>query len=105
MSAVGRFPWVDGGSPPDRFAMRNFIYTENVNMSRILVLTLTLLASARIALAQTDSTVNPRAVQPERPTVATHAGTVAPGYIELEEGVERDSWPGGEHILVAPTNL
>jgi len=105
MSAVGGFQWVDGGSPPDRFAMRNFIYTENVNMSRILVLTLTLLASARIALAQTDSTVNPRAVQPERPTVATHAGTVAPGYIELEEGVERDSWPGGEHILVAPTNL
>ena len=33
---------------------------------------------------------NPRAVQPERPTVATHAGTVAPGYFEIETGFERD---------------
>jgi hypothetical protein len=31
-----------------------------------------------------------RAVQPERPTVATHAGTVATGYLEIETGVERD---------------
>jgi len=33
---------------------------------------------------------DPRAVQPERPTVATHAGTVATGYLEIETGVERD---------------
>ena len=26
---------------------------------------------------------DPRAVQPERPTVATHAGTVAPGRLEI----------------------
>ena len=31
-----------------------------------------------------------RVAQPERPTVATHAGTVAPGYFEIETGVERD---------------
>ena len=30
------------------------------------------------------------AVQPERPTVATHAGTVAPGWLEIETGAERD---------------
>jgi len=33
---------------------------------------------------------NPRDVQPERPTVATHAGTVAPGWLEIETGGERD---------------
>src|ERR1051325_4594248 len=33
---------------------------------------------------------NPRQVQPERPTVATHAGTVAPGYLEIEAGIEHD---------------
>jgi hypothetical protein len=33
---------------------------------------------------------DPRAVQPERPTVATHAHTVAPGYVELEAGVQGD---------------
>lgn len=33
---------------------------------------------------------NPRAAQPERPTVATHAGTVAPGFVELEAGFELD---------------
>ena len=30
--------------------------------------------------------VDPHTVQPERPSVATHAGTVAPGWIEVEMG-------------------
>lgn len=38
--------------------------------------------------------VDPHAVQPERPTVATHAHTVAPGWVELESGLERDGLPG-----------
>jgi glucose-1-phosphate thymidylyltransferase len=46
------------------------------------------LAAGRILSAQTAP--DPRAVQPERPTVATHAGTVAPGWVELETGVEFD---------------
>jgi hypothetical protein len=33
---------------------------------------------------------DPHAVQPERPTVATHAGTVAPGWLEIEAGGELD---------------
>jgi hypothetical protein len=33
---------------------------------------------------------DPHAVQPERPTVATHAHTVAPGWLEIEAGIERD---------------
>lgn len=40
----------------------------------------------------TQSADDPRAAQPERPTVATHAGTVAPGYFELETGGEFDRY-------------
>jgi hypothetical protein len=53
--------------------------------------TLTLLASLLLphaARAQTAS--DPRAAQPERPTVATHAWTVTPRYAELETGIEWD---------------
>jgi hypothetical protein len=42
---------------------------------------------------------NPHAVQPERPTVATHAGTVAPGWLELETGVEYDRFRDATHGL------
>jgi hypothetical protein len=48
---------------------------------------------------------DPRAVQPERPTVATHAGTVAPGYAELETGVERDRPGDGTTLVSVPTTL
>jgi hypothetical protein len=43
---------------------------------------------------------NPRAAQPERPTVATHAGTVAAGFLELEAGVEL-SRPSNQSRAVA----
>lgn len=53
-----------------------------------------------------DSTArDPNSVQPERPTVATHAGTVTRGWIELEEGGEWDKAPDGKRSLFAPTNL
>ncbi len=45
--------------------------------------------------------VDPRAVQPERPTVATHAYTVAPGYVEIEAGVQ-EARPHGTSQFVAP---
>jgi hypothetical protein len=41
---------------------------------------------APIAAQATD----PHAVQPERPTVATHASVVARGWVEIETGFERD---------------
>jgi len=44
-------------------------------------------------------------VQPERPTVATHAGTVAPGYLELETGAEVDRDPDGSRAFSVPTEL
>jgi hypothetical protein len=53
-----------------------------------------------------DSTArDPNSVQPERPTVATHAGTVARGWFELEEGGEWDKAPDGKRTLFAPMNL
>ena len=45
---------------------------------------------------------DPHAVQPERPTVATHAFTVAPGWVEIEAGAERDGYPAGSPGTVAP---
>jgi hypothetical protein len=45
-----------------------------------------LAAAVRLGAQEND----PRAVQPERPTVATHAHTVATGYVELEAGVQGD---------------
>src|SRR5262245_34669835 len=48
---------------------------------------------------------NPREARPERPTVATHAWTIATGYLELESGVEWDRNPDASHALVTPTLL
>ena len=50
--------------------------------------------------ARTDS-IDPHAAQPERPTVATHAYTVAPGYVEIEVGGQ-DARPAGATQFVAP---
>src|SRR5690242_20846335 len=57
-------------------------------------------------LPKADSTApDPHAVQPERPTVATHAYTVAPGWVEIETGVERDDAGGGATALGIPTEV
>ncbi len=48
---------------------------------------------------------SPHDAQPERPTVATHAGTVAPGWFEIEWGVERDRLDPGINALATPTLL
>jgi hypothetical protein len=53
-------------------------------------------------LAQDSTATDPRAVQPERPTVATHAHTVAPGYTEIEMGVEGDRAGAGKRTYFAP---
>ena len=45
---------------------------------------------------------DPHAVQPERPTVATHAGTVATGWAEIEAGGEFDRYADRSHGAVAP---
>jgi hypothetical protein len=44
------------------------------------------------SVAQTPAARKPHDVQPERPTVATHAYTVAPGWVEIEGGIEAESY-------------
>ncbi|HEV7706407.1 MAG TPA: transporter [Gemmatimonadaceae bacterium] len=74
----------------------------------VATIALGMMGLSSIASAQsTDSATppnDPHAAQPERPTVATHAGTVAPGWVEIEAGVERDH-EDGAHTLLTPTVL
>ena len=56
----------------------------------LLGMTLFVVACAPVLSSGSTTPVDPRQVQPERPTVATHAGTVAPGYLEIETGVESE---------------
>src|SRR4051812_4490288 len=65
--------------------------------------TLLFVAALMPAVARAQAT-DPRQVQPERPTVATHAHTVAAGYLEIETGVEGDQAPSGR-TWFAPTVL
>ncbi len=67
------------------------------------LITVACLCSAATMHAQEET--DPRAVQPERPTVATHAHTVAPGYFELESGVEGDRVSKGTRTWFAPNVL
>jgi hypothetical protein len=47
---------------------------------------------------------DPHAALPERPTVATHAHTVAAGWIEIESGLLVDRLDGGQ-VFSTPTTL
>jgi hypothetical protein len=53
--------------------------------------------------ATIDTAKDPHAAQPERPTVATHAGTVARGWFEIETGVERDRIDPNATLISTPT--
>jgi hypothetical protein len=75
-----------------------------VTRSLIASIAAALLAVGGTATAQQPDSTNPRDVQPERPTVATHAHTVARGYLEIETGLERDQIAGSVSV-VAPTVL
>lgn len=71
----------------------------------VLVLALGFIAARTCRAQQTppDTANDPHAVQPERPTVATHAGTVARGWLEIETGVERDRFAPSAIGTVSPT--
>jgi hypothetical protein len=63
------------------------------------------LMAAVPALLAAQAPADPRAPIPERPTVATHAFTVAPGYFELETGFERDANPDHTRSWLGPVYL
>ncbi len=60
------------------------------------------IACAALPLAAQEPTRDPHAVQPERPTVATHAHTVAPGWLEFELGGEYDRYDDATHGVLTP---
>jgi hypothetical protein len=61
-----------------------------------------LLATGPARAAETDRDApDPHAVQPERPTIATHAHTVAPGWVEIEAGMERDRFTDASRTSTA----
>ena len=61
-----------------------------------------LLAARAAGLAAQTPAPDPHAVQPQRPTVATHAGTVAPGWLEIEAGSEFDRYASDSIGVVVP---
>jgi hypothetical protein len=74
------------------------------------VVTLPALAGFLVSVATAQELPrDPHAVQPERPTVATHAYTVAPGWLEIEAGVELDRYAdrtsGGSAPVVIKVGL
>jgi hypothetical protein len=69
-------------------------------MVRLAFAALTIVAGAPVGAQETS---DPHAVQPERPTVATHAGTVAPRWLEIETGIERDRFDPGLSTAFTPT--
>ncbi len=60
-----------------------------------------LLGQSSDSAQATAGGTDPHAAQPERPTVATHAYTIAPGYVEIEAGVQ-DAQPRNATQFVAP---
>ena len=48
---------------------------------------------------------DPHAAQPERPTIATHAGTVEGGWFEIETGGELDRYSAHSNGVVFPFTL
>lgn len=77
-------------------------------MVRVASLPAVLSLLASVATAQ-EPARDPHAVQPERPTVATHAYEVAPGWVEIEAGLELDRYPdrssGGSMPLLVKVGL
>ena len=59
--------------------------------------------AASTPLAALRAQSEPHTVQPERPTVATHAGTVAPAYLEIETGGEFDRYADHSRGSLIPT--
>ena len=72
-------------------------------MRRALLLWAAVALGAARAAAQ--EATDPHDAQPERPTVATHAYTVWPGWAELEAGVELDRFDAGVHAFSTPASL
>jgi hypothetical protein len=70
--------------------------------SNLLPILAVLAVSVAGADAQTAGPKDPRQAQPERPTVATHAYTVAPGIVELETGFQQQHPDPSSNLVSVP---
>ena len=61
--------------------------------------------TASAEAADSTAVADPHAVQPERPTLATHAHTVAPGWVEIEAGIEHDRFADRAQIESAVSTI
>jgi hypothetical protein len=89
-------------------ASRSVSWVESVRQDFSLSLCglfVALIATACAPAISSGNAPDPRAVQPERPSVATHAGTVAPKYLEIETGIESDRNRDRTHNFQIPTVL
>ena len=73
-----------------------------VVIALLIALSIAALARGSASAAATTGLDDPREVQPERPTVATHAGTVAADISRSKTGVERDQIARVDVALAAP---
>lgn len=70
--------------------------------SNLLPILAALAMSVAGADAQTAGQKDPRQAEPERPTVATHAYTVAPGIVELETGFQQQHPDPSSNLVGVP---
>lgn len=100
MLSAAKAPLLSQRSPAWRTRSRSVVASLPM-MTALLLAT----ACAPVLSSGSPQPVDPRQVQPERPTVATHAGTVAQGYVEIETGVEADRNSDGSHGLLVPNEI
>jgi hypothetical protein len=78
------------------------VSTSVVRAAAVLLALLAVATTGTPARAQSVTAPNPRQVQAERPTVATHAFTVANGIVEVEAGVQAQSTEWDETAVSVP---
>ena len=74
--------------------------TAGPGVVRIALLLVVIARSARLSAQAAEP--DPHTAQPQRPTVANHAGTVATGWLEIEAGIELDRYDTDSHGGLAP---
>jgi hypothetical protein len=86
----------------DRVAVQSASLAIARSFTATLAATLLAIGLPTPARAQAPANRDPHAAQPERPTVATHAYAVAPGWIEVEAGSQRQAEGALSNILTVP---
>ncbi|MEO7041207.1 MAG: transporter [Gemmatimonadaceae bacterium] len=79
---------IDFGMPQILTAARAAVHAIALSAATLILVPAVAFAQSQDSVTAKPDSINPRAALPERPTVATHAYTIAPGYVEIETGVQ-----------------